>query len=60
MQTGDESDEDSDDGVTESEEPERRKGKVVLGESEAERELTKQKAFVEDAEGALFFGEKEG
>lgn len=40
-------------------EPERRKGKVVLGESEAARELTKQRAFVEDAVGGLFFGEKE-
>ena len=35
------------------------KGKVVLGESKTGRALTKQKAFVEDAEGALFFGETE-
>lgn len=38
---------------------EKRKGKVVLGESKTGRALTKQKAFVEDAEGALFFGETE-
>jgi len=46
--------------VTENREPERRKGKVVLGASEAARELTKPRAFAEVAEGGLFFGEKEG
>jgi len=58
--TGDESDEGSEDSVTENREPERRKGKVVLGASEAARELTKPRAFAEVAEGGLFFGEKEG
>ena len=49
----------SDEYATNYKEPERRKGKVVLGESEEAKELTKQKAFVEDADGASFFGEKE-
>jgi len=57
-QTGDESDED--DGVTESKEFEHRKGKLVLRESEAAAELMKQRPFAEDAEGGLFFGEREG
>ena len=49
----------SEEVVAESKEPQRRKGKVVLGESEAAKELTKQRAFVEDAEAGLFFGQKE-
>ncbi|KAI9879889.1 MAG: hypothetical protein M1830_006556 [Pleopsidium flavum] len=55
-----ESMEESKDYATEHKSIEKRKGKVVLGESEAGKKLTKQKAFVENAEGALFFGETEG
>ncbi len=40
-------------------EVEQRKGKLVLGESDAARALTKQTAFVEEAQGAAFFGERE-